>query len=306
MSLVDEGSLEGVVYKGGVVYNYLLPEDDGLPIRESGPWALEKLDYLARYIDVFETSMRHKWASRNYIDLLCGPGKICIRDTEFVYLGSPLLALTTNYPFTGYYFVDQSEENTEALSQRCQASTSCGLAHVYTGDCNILVDQIVDVLQQNDGHSLNLAFLDPEGLELHWQTIAKLARVRRMDLILNYPEGGLNRVMPQALEMDAETPVDLFFGDRGWRSIYQEARQGQGFGLHGRLIDLLQQRLAALGYSEVRRDDEVGDEPLMRNAQRNAPLYRLLFASKNALGKEFWHKITRRNVHGQARLFDRL
>jgi hypothetical protein len=61
------------------VYNYLVPEDDGLPMRESGPWAQEKLDYLKRYIDVFETSMRQKWASRNYVDLLSGPGKIRIR-----------------------------------------------------------------------------------------------------------------------------------------------------------------------------------------------------------------------------------
>ncbi len=39
---------------------YLDPQDDGLPIRESGLWASEKLDYLRRYIDVFETSMRKK------------------------------------------------------------------------------------------------------------------------------------------------------------------------------------------------------------------------------------------------------
>lgn len=40
------------------MYNYLQPRDDGLPLRQSGQWALEKLDYLRRYIDVFETAMR--------------------------------------------------------------------------------------------------------------------------------------------------------------------------------------------------------------------------------------------------------
>jgi len=33
---------------------YLLPEDDGLPVRESGEWVKEKLFYVKRYIDVFE------------------------------------------------------------------------------------------------------------------------------------------------------------------------------------------------------------------------------------------------------------
>jgi three-Cys-motif partner protein len=287
------------------LYDYLQPEADGLALRESGDWALEKLDYLARYIDVFETSMRRKWASRNYIDLLCGPGKIVIRDSGVVSLGSPLLALTTRFPFTGYYFVDQDEEHAQALSRRCQSSPKCDLARVYTGDCNVLVDQIVARLKENDRHSLNLAFLDPEGFELQWQTIAKLATVQRMDLILNYPEGGLNRFMPQAFEAAGETAVDRFFGNMDWRHIYADARLGQT-GLHGRLIDLIQQQLSALGYAEVRRDDEVGDEPLMRNAQRNAPLYRLLFASKNPLGKEFSHKVTRRDLHGQARLFERI
>ena len=39
------------------MYTYLKPEDDGLAMRGAGEWALEKLDYLARYIAVFETSM---------------------------------------------------------------------------------------------------------------------------------------------------------------------------------------------------------------------------------------------------------
>jgi len=38
--------------------NYLQPEDDGLLMRPAGAWAAIKLDYLVRYIDVFETAMR--------------------------------------------------------------------------------------------------------------------------------------------------------------------------------------------------------------------------------------------------------
>ena len=39
---------------------YLRPEDDGLPMRPSGSWVAEKLDYLRRYVDMFTTSMRSK------------------------------------------------------------------------------------------------------------------------------------------------------------------------------------------------------------------------------------------------------
>jgi len=174
----------------------LLPVGDGLPMRPAGMWAEEKLDYLTRYIGVFETSMRWKWA-----------------------------------------------------------------------------------------------------------TFAKLAGVQRMDLIINYPEGGLNRYLGRAKNSAGQTAVDAYFGDRGWRAAYQ-ASQAQGEpNPHWRLIEFYKSRLRALGYKEVVRGDEVGDEPLMRNVERRAPLYRLLFASKSPLGHKFWTAVTRRDVDGQQLLF---
>lgn len=69
-------------------------------------------------------------------------------------------------------------------------------------------------------------------------------------------------------------------------------------------MDFYKRRLGELGYVEARRDDEVLYEPLIRNAQKNAPLYRLLFASKHELGAKFWNQIARRDVRGQPRLFE--
>ena len=283
--------------------SYLQPEEDGLPMQEYGPWTAEKLDYLARYIDVFETAMRQQWQIRYYVDLLAGSGKTRVEDSGTVLLGSALLALTTTHPFTGYFFTDLSEDNIRALQQRCAASPLYEHVDIRPGDCNILVDEIVAQIRVDNWRSLNLAFLDPEGLELKWKTVAKLSTVRRMDLIINYPQGGLNRYMPIASETTGQTAVDDFFGDREWRMIYAESLSKPGVHLHRQLMDHYKQNLQKLGYVEVVRDDETGDEPLMRNSRRKAPLYRLLFASKDALGHEFWKKITRRDVHGQARLF---
>lgn len=283
--------------------DYLLPLDDGLPMRPAGRWAKAKLDYLARYIAVFETSMRQRWAVRNYVDLQAGPGKNRIRRTGEVLLGSPLLALTASHPFTGYFFVDLAQENTEALDQRCSASSLYPHVHIHTGDCNVLVDQIVTELRHDEDRSLNLAFLDPEGLELKWTTVAKLASIRRMDLIINYPEGGLNRFLSQAVSSSRETAVDGFFGNREWRVIYQESEAHGEANIHWRLIEFYKKRLQTLGYQEVLRGDEVGDAPLIRNVEKNAPLYRLLFASKHPLGHKFWIAVTRRDVNGQQLLF---
>ena len=268
-------------------------------MRESGRWVAEKLDYLRRYIDVFETSMRTKWATRHYIDLFAGPGKCVCRNTGNVYLGSSLLALTTRYPFTDYVFVDSDSQNIAALRKRCRASSSYPRIRFIEGDANLAAPKIAQSLARIP--SLNLAFLDPDGLELQWTTVATLAAVDRLDLIVHYPQMGLSRVMPNVFQSQKRTDVDLFFGDREWRVIYGRHQRKEESFLHRHLMDHYKEKLRLLGYNEALRDDEVGAEPLMRN-EKGAPLYRLLFASKHALGLEFWQKVTGRNVYGQRRL----
>lgn len=286
---------------------YLEPRNDDLPMRPSGHWAREKLDYLERYVSVFVNSMHNKpWRGIHYIDLFAGPGK-CRAENDEVYLGSPLIALKTTHPFTRYFFADMNEENVSALQQRCSVSPRQERVHCFTGDSNLMVDVVAERIVTIDRKyvpgqwpSLNLAFLDPAGLDLHWSTVETLARLNRMDLIVHYPLMGLARYMPRASDATETTKVDLFFGSREWRPIYQKW-QGQRK-LHRQLIHYYKERLCSLGYSEVLLGDETGYEPLMRNVRKRAPLYQLLFASKHPLGHDFWRKVTQRNVYGQERL----
>jgi three-Cys-motif partner protein len=293
---------------------YLQPQDDGLPCRPSGPWVAEKLDYLGRYINAFETAMQGKpWRSRHYIDLFAGPGKCIVRGTRTIYLGSPLLSLTTEYPFTGYFFVELDTEYIAALQQRCNASPLRDQIQCLPGDSNVVVKEIVEHIQNLDRlyipgkwSSLNLAFLDPDGLDLQWETVATLAQLNRMDLIIHYSQYGLNLNMAKAYRAEEQTAVDRFFGGMEWRQIYEKHESKQTHvGIHRLLMDHYKEKLQGLGYTEVLRDDEIcddPDEPLICNSKREAPLYRLLFASKHPLGHHFWRAVTRRNVYGQARL----
>ncbi len=278
----------------------LNPVDDGLLLRPSGSWAIEKLDYLRRYIDVFETSMRLKWEKRAYIDLFAGPGKCVDRNTGEIFLGSPLVALTTRYPFTDYWFVDNKQSNIDALSARYKASPYSDRVVCCRGDSNEIVQDIVKSLR--GVASLNLAFLDQEGLELKWSTVATLAEINKMDLIIHYPQMGINRLMPLIYDSSSSNDIDEYFGSQSWRNIYERYRRHEESFLHRQLMDHYKKKLTALGYQETLRDDEVGHEPLM-STELQAPLYRLLFASKHELGVEFWKKITSREPKGQRRLF---
>ena len=284
---------------------YLDPILDGLPYRDSGSWARDKLDYLERYISLFETAMRNKWPKRSFIDLFAGPGKCQDRDNEEVFLGSPLIALTTKYPFTSYWFVDNDQQYIDVLKTRCSHfddqidQIEINFIH---GDCNTTVGKIVEQLSPS---SLNLAFLDPEGLELKWSTVETLAKVKRMDLIINFSQSGLKRVMPNECDKTSETIIDEFFGCRKWRNIYQDYIRREEQFLTFKLLDLYKSRLYSLGYKEVRRYDSIGNEPLI-SSNRNLPLYRMLFASKHPLGNDFWSKITKRELGGQTSFLNQI
>jgi three-Cys-motif partner protein len=287
--------------------NYLLPEDDGLPIRVFGDWTSLKLDYLERYINMFEQSMRQKsWRQRNYIDLFAGMGKYRAEENGDVHLGSPLLALTTKFPFTNYYFADSSKESIDVLKLR--SSNSSHSVKYYVGNANHIVKDIVDEISSIDSQripgkwsSLNLAFLDPDGLELEWDTVKDLASLYTMDLIIYYSQYGLNINFKNCYRAKGETDIDRFFGSTEWRKSYEKWQiKGSMAGIHRELIDHYKQNLLSLGYVDIFEQDP-GVEPLMRNTKQ-APLYRLIFASKNKRGNDFWKVVTERDLYGNKRL----
>ena len=289
---------------------YLLSEDDGLAARDFGAWARDKLFYLQRYINTFETSMRGKpWRRRIYIDLFSGPGKCFIRESKEYFLGSPLISLTTEHPFTDYFFVDVDSSNRDALEKRSEAANvPQERIHCLVGDANAKVHEIVAEIKNIDSEyipgswsSLNLAFLDPEGFELEWDTVAELATINKMDLIIHYSQQGVKRMADRALKSKKETAIDRFFGDVEWRKVYADCKDDPT-GIHRPLIDYYKSKLKNLGYVEVKDNEEVWAEPLMKN-RKNAPLYRLLFASKNPLGVKFWKDVTKISANGQMSLW---
>ena len=182
---------------------------------------------------------------------------------------------------------------------RCGASPYFDRVQTFSGDANTIVQEIVRQLQA--AQSLNLAFLDPDGLELNWDTVAEVATIGRMDLIIHYPQMGLTRSMPVVVDKPGVSDVDQFFGGMEWRAIYQAYRRREEGFIHRQLMDHYKRKLSHLGYQETFRDDEVGVEPLI-SREKGVPLYRLLFASKHPLGVEFWSKITARDAHGQKRM----
>jgi three-Cys-motif partner protein len=264
----------------------LRPASDGLPLRCVGGWSKAKHYYLRRYIYAFTTGMRLKWHNQlYYIDLFAGPGKCRARETEEEIEGSPLLALNTQFPFAGYFFVELNREILNILSERCKRHQLYEKIQFIEGDCNEKIDEVTSKIPLR---SLSLAFIDPTGLHFKLSTIEKLA-TRKVDLIITFPEGmAVNRNIKKFIE-EENCPLDEVMGDSRWRQF----KTGK------EIIKYYREKLQSLGYREVK----LGDEVPIRSISKKLPLYCLLFASKHPLGYKFWKNIGKIEHTGQRRLF---
>lgn len=267
---------------------------DGLPVRDSGPWAVEKLYYVRRYMSIFNAGMKNLWAQRGYIDLMAGPGRGIDRETNDEFDGSPLLALQCDPPFTQAVFVDDDPDSTSALSSRTESQAA--RRTVLTADCNAPAT-IAEVRRIIGSNTLTLCFVDNLGLNVVFETIrALVAGGRPIDLIFTFQVNDLTRNIDEALTSAADgARFDAFFGEPRWREVI--ARHDRGEGTRSdratALADFYGEQLGTLGYGQVAQLHR-----LMKNT-RNAPLYRLLLASQHPRAVDFFHKIARIEHDGQ-------
>ena len=261
-------------------------------MRESREYARDKLHIVRGYTDRLITSMRDKsWRALFYIDLEAGPGKNLFVSSGDVEHGSPLIGLSARFPFTHYRFIEINQENCDALRERVSASDLRERIKVWHGDCNKLVDEIVDEIREIDGapytnnfmHSLNLAILDPEGLELHWETVEKLGQMNKMDMIFTFWTSGITRNANAWLKAGHTEKIDNLFGTEEWKTAYEPVAHKSSTEKRRVLIEYYQSRLGGLGYL-------VGNERVFRN-RKNVQVYTMFGTSKHSLGIRFWNDV---------------
>lgn len=272
---------------------------DGLLARQARIWTREKLTYLTKYATAFMVAMARKrgpekWDRLVYLDFLCGPGRDIDTDTNDEFLGSPLIALSIEPHFDHLYLGDKDSKNVKALEARISQTDEARVT-LRAGDCNLLID---DVLKSISSRTLGLAFIDPEGFEVDFATLAKLAR-RPIDLLYLFPSGiGVKRNLKNFLPL-AKSPMDRFWGGKDWRDL-PEARRAAGTSqeedpekIVKSLVSAFRQKLRNAGFTH---QDEAA--PLFTNT-RNAQMYHLLYLSHHEIGLKIWRGIKKIPPSGQ-------
>lgn len=267
-----------------------------------GPWARQKLDALEAYLRYYNIALKNQSFERVYIDAFAGSPKSRIRGTEALPLepspfiddievseaqeefifGSPLRALSIENGFHRHYFFDLDESRIQTLSELCRETVG---VTTKVGDCNPLIRDLASSL--NDPKVRGVAFLDPYGAHLEWETVKALAATGTMEVIINFPVAmAINRLITKSGNVPENWSDQLTrcFGSSEWREVaYDTAKDMFGFetinkrgDVADRLLDLYMKRLRAIFRY-------VATPRLIRNT-RNMPLYYLIWAGPNKLG----------------------
>lgn len=265
------------------------PVDDGYCIPTVPEWSRDKHYFLMRYMDAFTVAMRKKkWSGLHYIDLFAGAGIEKLEDSGKLDWCPPMIAAQLPNSFTQLHLCELDIKKFEALKFRVQKFKPD--AQILHGDAN---EKIFDIVKTIPPRTLSLAFLDPYGLHLEYETLTVLSQ-KRADLIIFFPDylDALRNWELNYLD-NPDSNLDRCLGkDADWRSILNKTPHYQWA---GKLRDLYVQQIRKLGYSEFEYE--------RISMPKGQPLYCLIFCSRESKAAEIWQNISRKKPDGQ-RTFD--
>lgn len=259
----------------------LIEDDQRLLSRVICMHSADKDHFAHYYADIVGTGMRHKFPLA-WVELFAGPGRLCNVDTGRFEPGSPMRAMDIRDPFGTYVFSDLDPACVQCLDHRLRGRPG---VHILHGDANsaVLHDEVRQLVTPDH---LVVLYLDPEGLELHFQTIRYFAeRYPRLDLLLNLPVRGAVRYLRApgnshlaAKMLGTEDPTALIASgtNRQWGPSIRT---------------FFERQLRGLGYEHF-------ESQTIRSHSKNAEQYDLLLASRDPKAADFFREAQHRGPNG--------
>lgn len=263
-------------------------QDDGLYMGEDvGKWAEDKHALVSYYAKLFATGMKDKWDERIYIELYAGSGHSKIRNTSRIIAGSPLQALTLEYPFDKYIFCETNPDALDALRTRVEKIAPSAKVAYVRGDCNKRVE---DILSEISPHSsthrvLSLCFVDPYDIGIKFETLHRLSGrfVDFLVLLALYMDA--NRNYENYIKEEA-VKIDEFLGSPTWRKEWKGS-QRDGTPFPQFLAEEFSKSMETLRY----RPQPFYKMKPIKIAEMNVALYRLALFSRSAVAYTFWDQV---------------
>lgn len=252
-------------------------------VYEKGAWTALKDAFLLTYIrNVYTPIIKNYFENFYYIDFCAGPGLVKIGND--IILGSPIVAaIAHETPFTKMFFLEHDKEKAKALDERMKRLKEFPEFEdidyeVIDGDCNKTVDKVIKKMMLNKGRHHRLAFFDPEGMEIDYDTYAKCLNMYT-DLIFNFQTPGIYREISSAVkvpEWDRRRLSKMFGKNDIWKKCSTREETLNAF-----------ENLLCNTYKKTIHPQV----PISRSVKIDSGesyIYHLIFLTRNTPGKSPW------------------
>lgn len=284
-----------------------------------GAWSGKKLDVLGEYLKAYTTALKNTPFRLAYIDAFAGAGirevmppspgelfdDLLAEDDANYRHGSPLIALGTEPSLDNFIFIERDAASIAKLKAQVSSSYPLKVDQVIYkhGDAN---EALRDISAKNWSGRRAVAFLDPFALHVSWDTIARIAGTKSIDMWLLFPAMAVNRMLARDGDIPPAWSAKLTntFGSTDWQEAFYVKGQPDLFGVAA--TKKVPQVFKALSEYVTRRlasvFAEVVDSPLMLCNSTGSPLFLLCFGSGNPKGaqiaKRIASNIINKNSHG--------
>lgn len=264
-----------------------------------GTWTEKKLNAFSKYVWSYLTIMKKypRWKTI-YFDGFAGSGtrkkdtkneiyrqlKITYEE-ERTYKGAAerVLDLKDDLSFDFYYFIDKNEESLEKLKAKFGNRYHDKTIVYKPGDANVHISDLAKALKTNKYAAL--VFLDPFGMQINWNSIAKL-KGTHYDLWILVPTGVIvNRLLDRAGKLEMGDKLESFFGlpiEEIKDYFYKKQKVQTLFGQE-EIITKVSQPIEKIALLYIERMKtiwkHVTEEPLVLRNSNGVPIFHFVFAS---------------------------
>lgn len=167
-----------------------------------GKWTEEKIEVFIKYAQAYLTVMKERpYYKLLYFDGFAGSGIIDPTEDGDPYeliqgVATRILNINEPRPFDQYYFVEKNRVNANKLSTLIKQKYPVKKAWVANEDCNSKLISLAGYMREPRNKNIRaLAFIDPYGMQLSWNSLLSLQAIP-VDTWILVPTGiGVGRLL---------------------------------------------------------------------------------------------------------------
>jgi three-Cys-motif partner protein len=253
-----------------------------------GDWTSQKIEIVASYTQAYLKVMKNQPFKLIYFDGFAGSGEI--EQDEEVIQGAALriLAIDDPKPFDLYYFVELITKYANNLDAQIKLKYPQRRCVVKSEDCNVKIKDMADYLRKPSNKMTKvLAFIDPKGMQVKWESLEVLKDLG-IDMWILVPLGmGVTRLLKKDgnIEDAWVKRLQVFLGmseDEIRDYFYTDDRMNLfGEVVSGQRLDNTIVRAAKLYQLRLKTIFKYVSQPFVMRNSKNSPMYHFYLATNN-------------------------